>query len=99
MASLEEMLMMIAKWCIREEFYRTDAHSEDGFRHFDKKLIRWMAGYPIPDIEGGFTFLVKECKDTARKVGMIKLYWKGYESGPKWCFWTNDDGSVGIDYA
>jgi len=94
--NIDDTLQKIARWCINRDVYREYDDNFDEYYHFDKRWIKKLTGLSKTVLEGGYTFLNKECKDTKEKSGMIRLYSDG--CNPKWGFWTKEDGSIDIDY-
>ena len=90
---IDDILKRLAKYCIDNEFYRTDQFM-GGYKHLSTKEIYEITNSRFND--SGYIFLDEECKDQEQKTGMIRLY-----SGlcnPKWSFWT-ENGVIKVDLA
>ena len=89
---IDDLLPILAKYCIANNFYRKGNEFHELTPGEVKKINKSYAGEGKPFVDGGYMFL----DDDGGKGGMIRLYSGFYN--PKWSFWE-ENGKMMIDFA
>ena len=89
----DNLLISLARFCIKKNFYRTCDKDDSGWFYFDERYIKTLFDSGPCIYEHGYMFLDEKDGDS----GMIRLILKR-GGNPKWSFWK-EDGKLKIDYA